>query len=537
MTRLTPRLEQEEAIALALGEIGRSNGCLVGDEPGAGKTLLATEFALRAMVTHGWTRILLIGLPNTHKQWQASFEAQSDGQVIPRIMNGTTKAGRANYEAFMKHEPGVFIAGSVYLTEKDWDTVPQFLDDGTPKWKIDKKTGQRVLNPKAHPPLLPYVQVTKAVRRDRFARFARKPLDAVIYDEVHTSANKKSHNRATIRSIMAHAGYRLAMSGTWFLNSVANQWSIARLVWPGEDPATGESYVDPNYHRWVARYLVSEPVRGKGGRVLTTKYGGAITKVVGEANPGEFVRTLPAYRRLENEDRPPEPIVIRVDPTPEQRDQMEDLEADLMTWITTRDGGEMPLVADIPLIKRMRLRQVAIAELTLTGDESVVFADDAASAKLTPLRYLIEERWKGQPVAVLTDSKIGAHFITKRMRAAGYDARAWTGDLTQKQREELKDAFIAGEFDYLVGTIPSMGVGIDGLQKRVNKVAWINEVDGNPALNEQALARFFRQGRVDPEHFEQVKLVLRGSVDETSMAELVSKAWTMRTAMNGGKKA
>jgi hypothetical protein len=572
MTKLTPRPQQEEAIDLALSQIGTSNGILIGDEPGAGKTLIGVEFVLQAMRLYGWKRVLIIGLADTHAQWSERLLAQSDGAVEARIMNGT-KAGREQYEAFMKHEPGVYVASSHFLVEKDWESEPQFSyvtqpDNSVKKWplfKVVKKTGLMELKPRpeaewvtqtvfppspaewtarteviAKPamigPAAEPVRVRKSVRKGVFARFTRKPLDAVLFDEVHAIANRKSHGRQTILSIKA--GYRMAMSGTWFLNSPANMWSITRWVWPGVNPATGLPYVETAFDRWKKQFMEIEEVRGKGGKVLETARGAAITKVTGERNPGEFVRTLPAYRRIENEDRVPEPLIIEVDPTPVQAAQMEELKADLMTWVMGWDGEEAPLVVDMPMILRMRLRQIAVAELSLDAEGKVYFTDDAKSAKLGPLRYLLEERWAGQQVGIYLESKIGAHFVTQRMQRAGASARAWTGDLSKPERAELKRAFIAGEFQYLIGTIQSMGTGIDGLQTVCNKVAWIQEADGNPALNDQAIARYFRPGRtLENGGFEHVKIIMRNSVDVESMQTLVNKAWAMRTAMNGGQKA
>lgn len=543
--RLTPRDDQELAIELALSQIGTSDGALIGDEPGFGKTLIGTELVLRAMREHGWARGLIIGLPDTHAQWEERIAAQSDGAVQVRIMNGTTP-GRENFAAFMRHEPGIFVAGSHFLTEKDWESVRQvdpkrggylFKRVKTDNLAKGIKAGDLVLKERAKNAIGPAQEptiLTKSERLGVYRKFHRKPLDFVMFDEVQSIANKKSNTRQTILSIKA--GYRLGMSGTWFLNKLENMWSVARWVWPGENPATGQPYVETNHEQWKKRYLIEQPVYGSKGKVLETARGTAITTVKGERIEGEFVGTLPAYIRREN-DPVPDPTLVYCKPTAAQAAQIEDLQKDLMTWVDGWEGEEMPLVADMPAVLRTRLRQVAIAELSLGEDGSVQMSPSAASAKLAPLRGIIDF-FGQQRIAIYTDSKIGAHFIAGRMQAAGYDARAWTGDLTRPQREELKQAFIRGEFPYLISTIQSFGTGLDGFQRVCNKVVWISEAQGDVALNDQGIRRYFRPG-MTTEHggFQHVKILMEGSVDVETLESLIEKAWRVRGAMNGGMAA
>lgn len=532
--KFTPRPEQEVAIDLALAQVGTSNGCLVGDEPGFGKTLIGTEIALRGVERHGWSRVLFIALPNTHAQWKERIEAQMQGRgPFPEVlvMNGT-KAGKAAHERFLAREPGIYIAGSAYLRAQDWGREQGLDERGQLAWQADKDTGELLLDEDGNPkPKL----VSKQLNTYR-RRFAKHPLDAVIFDECQEIANRKSATRRTIYSIKAE--FRVAMSGTWFLNAIENMWSIARWVWPGENPATGGSYVESAFSRWVDRFLEQAVVRKDNGEAVTTTRGNDVMKTVGEKIPGEFVSTLPAYIRRENDDKVPDAEVVLVPPTIEQARQIAELQRDLMTWVQGWDGEQAPLVIDIPMVLRMRLRQVAIAELSLDekdGEEVVSFDIDAKSAKLSAVAGILEGPWAGQPVAIYTDSKIGAKFLEARMRRAGKDARAWTGDLTMKQREELKRAFMAGEFPYLIATVQSFGTGIDGLQRVCSKVIWVSEADGNPAINDQAIARFFRPGRTKQYgDFQHVKLLMDGSVDVSGFEALIAKAWSIRTAMNGG---
>lgn len=551
--RITP--SQEYAIEAMLDEVGASNGALNGDEMGFGKTVQGTELIVRGIRRHGWAKVLIIALPNTHEQWASCVENQSDGEVVPRIMDGSDE-GRVNYEAWMKHQPGVYIAGSSYLLEKDWESQLQYdQTTGKPIWKWDKKAGHIELKdrpvtkegakkpaPRSIGPAQEPVQMRKSVRRNKFARFGRKPLDAVIFDEVQAIANRKSKTRQTIFSIKT--GYIAAFSGTWFLNKVENQWSIGRYVWPGyrED---GEPYVETNHSRWRDIFLIQEDVKSSGGKTVETSRGTAVKKVTGEKVPGEFAASLPCYIRRENTIKVPEPTVLECQPLPEQARQMDELREELIAWVMSRDGVQVPLVVELPILLRLRLRQVSIAALSIEGEwpnEQIVMHPDAEAAKLAPLRFLLEERWKGQRAAIYTDSKIGAYFLAERLRRSGASVALWTGDLSKKQRDALKAEVIAGEYQYLIATIQSIGVGVDGLQKVINKVAWVSHADGNPSANDQAIRRFRRHGFLvtDPDDqfggFEHARLLLDDPLDKLGLQELINKEWSMKQALNGGGK-
>ncbi|UOE45928.1 helicase-related protein [Agromyces larvae] len=532
--KLTPRPQQEHDIQRVLAE--PTHSALIGSQPGNGKTLLGTEIALRGP----FERVLFIGLVGTFKQWAERIDAQSDGEVTLRRID-STKAGKQAFADFLAGEPGFYFSGSQYLMRQDWESRPAFEDDGTPQWKRAKKddpasgvvAGDLILRERkegAIGPAAEPIRLTESVHLNTFRRKMKKPLDLLVFDEVQLISNRKSNGFQTFHSITTD--WKVAMSGTWFGNSPANMWAVGDWLWDGKiNPATGKPWVETSFNRWQAQFIALEPVLGKNKQPLKTPRGTPITKVVGEKVPGAFAASLPCYIRRENEEQPPGPKVVYCDPTPQQAAQIADLEEDLLTWVKGWDGEDMPLVVDLPPTLYIRLRQVAIAELSYGADGRVTFASNAASAKLKPLRGLVDY-WAGQQVGIFTDSKIGAQFVANRMRMAGYAAEAYTGDLSERERESLKARFIAGEVRYLVGTIQSMGTGIDGLQTACSKVIWLNEVPGNPSANEQALARYFRQGRTR-EHgeFEHVKLLMRGSVDVQTMETLIEKAWQMSASL------
>lgn len=531
--RLTP--QQEWAIRRILEEVRTteapeaSNGALLADDMGVGKSGQAAEVILRG----GFQRVLLVGLPDTHNQLRQRVYAQSNGTVLPRIINGT-KGGRANHAAFLAGEQGIFIAGSHFLVAQDFESRGVVNEKGKPVYEIDSKTGLAKTKPLpegVHGPGAP-IQERKAHHKAIYRKMAKKhPLDAIVVDEVQVIANKFSQARRTLHSL--GRAFILAMSGTWFLNNPDNMWGVTRFIWPGEDPATGQPYILTPHKVWKEAYMRQVPVLDAAGEQVYRE-GRAVVTTEGEINPGHFTSTLPCYIRREADDPIPEPIKLYVDPTPQQAAQLEEMKADLMTWVMDWEGLEQPLVIDMPAQLHQRMRQVCTAELSIMQDGSVGFAPDAAWAKADPLGYLLFDRWQGQPVVIGTDSKIGAKFITDRLRRAGHDARTWNGDVPRKQREELKRAFMAGEYPYLVTTIQSFGVGIDGFQINCDKAAWISEVEGSPATNEQWIRRLIRPGRImrnGSDQFEHARILMRGSVDVDSFARQISAMWNMKNSL------
>lgn len=514
-----PRLReaQEYAIERVIDE--PTKAALIGDEPGLGKTAIGTEIALRG----GYGRVLIAGLKDTAEQWADRLAAQSDGAATLRIIDAS-KPGKEAFADMLAGKPGYFFMGLQFMVTQDLRYDPAFDHDGKPIWEVNKKTGEKVVRPsKAIGPALVPVQEKERTHLGIYRKAKMKvPLDLMIVDEIHViAANRKGTGRRTLTTM--NVTTKVALSGTWFGNNPENAWSVTRWLWPDHVPA--------RFSEWRAKYIAVEEVTGRGGKPLLSKHDTVITKAVGEATPGAFAATLPCYIRRVAKVQAPAPAVVYCDPTPEQAAQLEDLRRDLLTWVLDWEGQEAPLVVDMPPALHMRMRQATIAELSFDEEGKVAFAENAASGKLRALKGILDH-WGNQPVAIYTDSKIGAHFIAARMRKAGLSAVAWTGDLSSTQRTEVKRAFLVGEFQYIVSTIQSFGTGLDGFQKVASKVVWISEVDGNPSLNDQALARFFRPGRtMQYGDFAHAKILMRDSPDTETFERLIQKAWSMKASM------
>lgn len=568
--RISPT--QEGHILRILMEDTKS--ALIASETGFGKTLVTCEVAVRA----GWSRVLLIIIGRTFSQWQGRLAAQSDGQIQLRRMD-STEPGMAAWADFEAGKPGFFAATINWLNERDVRRQDKTVG-GFPVFKIDKKTGRHVfktgkkkcvfktdargdivlldrpegeIGPAQEPerevvePVMlldrpegaigpaqePERQREReAVRLGTFRKMsARKsgPVDAVIFDESHQTANRNSQMRKALIAIAAE--WKIALSATWAGNDLAEHgWATPRWLWPDLIPAYWTWLGSDGEGPWFRR----EPILDEDGKPKRIRGGNILYKYV-EKEPGAFVRSLPLYIRGENPEQAPEPIKVFVDPTPEQAAQYADLKEDLMTWAKNWDGDHEPLVVDIPAVLRTRLRQVALAELSIEADGSVGFAPDAASAKLRALRGLLDN-WGGQPVVLMTDSRKFAQLTARRMTAAGYRAEAWVGGLSDRETERIKAEWLSGDLKYIVLTVQAGGTGLDFFQLRSSKIIWLSIPQGDPKLEEQALGRVFRQGMTtEYGPFQHIRLMQRDSLDVEILEALLAKGRALRGSI--GAKA
>lgn len=495
VAKLTPRPEQEAAIQRMIAE--PTHGILLADVPGKGKTLQGSEFVVRL----GLERVLYVGIRETFTQWRERLEAQSDGAIKLRRLD-STKAGALAFADFLDGKPGHYFATTQMLTARDWEHHKLFEADGSPKWKRKKATGELILDKKTGEP-------TQASERFHLRIYSKmKPVDAILFDECHVIQSRTSIQRKTLLTIKTT--WKVAMSGTFFGNKSTGMWSPTKWLWP--------DLIDGSYWRWVARWLVSEDVYLPQGKTTT--------RVVGERVEGAFVATLPCYLRQEDTELPPAPRIVEVDLTEEQRDMYESLERDLLVWLDDHYGDRQALVADLPIVLRQRLRTAALGEMVFDEFGDIGFSMQSHSSKLFALRGVLDG-WGKESAVIFTDSKKFAKITVARMKAAGYGAAEWSGDISSKERDAIKARFIAGdpETRYIVGVIPALSTGIDGLQYATSKVCWLSQSE-NGIQNVQALARVFRPG-VDYDKFEQVVIQARDTLDQGVFSGLLAQRLSM----------
>lgn len=290
--------------------------------------------------------------------------------------------------------------------------------------------------------------------------------DIVVFDEVHAVSNRKTLGFKQLKNLKPKR-LRLGMSGTPSGNRFEGMWAVTRWLWP--------DLVERSFWRWAAEWTKIEEDWFAG------------KQVVGEKKPGAYVKNLPCYLRRESSlDVEYVEEVRLVELTPTQRKIYRQMEEEMVMWLE-----ENPSVAAVPVVQRVRLRQITLGVPTLAEDGSVDFKPDCTSSKIDALKEIIKDLDPGEPLLILTDSSRFAKVVANRL---GDKAGLWTGDQTQKQRDETKAKFIDGSVQWLVATIAAIGEGVDELQTNCNHVVWLSRSE-NRILNEQAQARLHRTGQ------------------------------------------
>lgn len=363
--------------------------------------------------------------------------------------------------------------------KRAWEkTIKRQIPNAVVKYINSKKEGEKALGELEKNVAGWYLISPEYFRKMHWAGITP---DLAIFDEIHRASNRKSNTAKMLHTLKAKR--RIGMSGTIAGNSVDGFWSVIKWVYP---EIAGRSF-------WTWAYNYCE--------VVQDYWAGKV--VVAEKNPGSITSQLPCYiRHLKREnccDFHPEgmdaelPNVIfkerTVDLSAEQKRIYKKMEKDLFVFL-----GENPLVAEVPVAVRTRLRQITLGTPTVSDEGEVYFAEDCKSSKLDELFSIMGDHEKGEPMLILTHSQKFAKVVVKRLQKAGHTAFEWSGQAHQKDRDIALEQFIAGEIQFIVAVIAAIGEGTDGLQERCSVMVWLSK-DDNGLLNEQAMGRLDRQGQ------------------------------------------
>lgn len=339
--------------------------------------------------------------------------------------------------------------------------------------------------------------------------------DFAVFDEIHRASNRKSKTALMLHTLKAER--RLGLSGTIAGNKIEGFWSVLRWI---EPEVAGKSF-----WRWVDKYC-------------TTKFDPFAGKIVdAELRPGGIVASIGTYiRHLKRErccefhpkgmdsDLPPTVYEERiVQLSAEQKKIYKKMEKDLLVWL---EGN--PLVAEVPVAVRVRLRQITLG-VPIIDDEGVVsFAEDCKSSKLDEMFEIISDLPDGEPLLILTHSQKFARVTAQRLEARGIRSFEWSGTKSQAQRDEALTKFIGREIQAIVAVISAIGEGTDGLQEVCSTVIWLSK-DDNRLLNEQAAGRLDRRGQSSA--VLSFEIIAEDTYDEGQLNKLVTDQLRMNASL------
>lgn len=214
------------------------------------------------------------------------------------------------------------------------------------------------------------------------------------------------------------------------------------------------------------------------------------------------------------------PDVLWVDLTKEQRKTYTDLVDNMVTFIE-----ENPLVVDLSITQRTRLRQVTLGELTFDAEGEIQFSPTGKSAKREELFRELKE-YAEEPMLIVTDSARYAEVLTGQINRHFKKnvAGLWAGQTrtSTDQRDQVKADFLSGKLQYIVGVIKAMGTGVDGLQTVCHTMIVMSEQEGDDSTMDQLYARLARRGQKYPVRI--VKIMARNTYDAGTLDSLVQQA-------------
>ena len=288
--------------------------------------------------------------------------------------------------------------------------------------------------------------------------------------------------------------HRLALSGTPARNNFERLWATMRLLWPElGDPG---QVANMSHWGWLKERMGSAQVFVGNDMWGAPKYA---TKWIGERSPGRLFNEAPAviqhFRRhrccefhpegfLTNEE--PMVAVREVELTARQKKAIREMEDHYMTWL-----GDNPLVADLTITQKQRIRQMCLGVPTVSEEGEVTFEPDCASPFYDELVNILESLDEGEPVVVFVESQKFARVVSDRLNGDGYSAFEYSGKTTRTRNEDLSR--FGKDFQVAVVVISAGGTGLDGLQQVANTEVWLERsVDGTLVV--QAEARLDRLG-------------------------------------------
>lgn len=446
---LTLTKEQQKAVDTMASTT--SGGALNGSDPGTGKTAMALAVAL----ARGAKTVLVIAPVNTADGWEAHLELMGVTLPFKRIEN--SKTGQTAKDDFSWNVPGVYFVGHEYFVRLGWRKEPIMVAVKGTKQK------QARIHPKTKKPMFRSIKT----------RFWSIEPDMVIFDEVHRGQSAKSMTHKTLMQLSSPNIFKLAQSGTWMGNSFDGAYAVTKWVWP---------------------HLAEDNIfdfRKKWAQLEYDHFAPRNQKVIGELNPGAYVKTLPCYVRLELDLQKPEEEDVYVHIGKQQRKAYDDLVKNYITWI-----NDNPLVVEFPQTLRTRLLQGAFGMFSVNDEGGVYFDNECQSTKIDALYKVLDDDFEGEKALVLTHWSQPADVIAYRLeKKYGKGSVAlWKGGMTDKQRAAVKAEFISGDARFMVGVTAAMGTGTDGLQRVTRNIAFVTRSDSR-IDNEQGIGRAWRTGQ------------------------------------------
>ena len=329
--------------------------------------------------------------------------------------------------------------------------------------------------------------------------------DMLICDESHTQTSVGTRTQRRLcgltpdegqKSLVRRFDGRLMLSGTLLRNRFQTAWSYGRALWWEQNARDQIAY--DNFWVWSKDRCIPHTVytsqRDANGKPKT------VIVYEGEREPGRWISEAPCVITHLKRERccefhpegflPLDAPVVREEVIPlcaEQKRIIHELEKMSMTWLE-----DNPLVVDLSLTQKQRIRQAILGVLSITSDEDVYFAEDCQSPFIDRLLEMLNEEMEDETCVVFMDSQRFASVVTARLNKAGVKAFEYSGKTRSVRDDNLKR--FGSEFRVMAGVIAASGSGLDSLQHVTNnEVILARSLDETE--NEQMRGRLDRMGQ------------------------------------------
>lgn len=339
--------------------------------------------------------------------------------------------------------------------------------------------------------------------------------DTVIFDEAHYLKSRKAH--WALASFRLKSERMMLLTGTPIPNWGHELFMLLRHLRP-EDARRGGPL--GSYWNWVQRWFQVEPLKGKGGHVISEYHTTGILRDCNsscsltrdscehwqafreEEFKGRWIRRLKTDVLTELPSLMGAEDLYRVPMVPTQQKAYQSLKKDMVAILDS--GEDIYAWNDAGLLTKLRKLS--------TGLECI--SSQQGSGKLDVLSEILSNRSK--PTLVVGNFHATLDAIGKRCDALSLRWRELSGRTPQiSYRRATGEMFQRGELDVLVGQVDTVS---EGITLTASDMVIIVEHSWRPAKNHQVIQRIHRLGQTNP--CTVVRLVTKGTVDE-SMQELL----------------
>ena len=434
---------------------GHKSGFLLADQPGLGKSLEATNFALFGKEHYGFKHCLIICNVNSSKfNWYHDIKDHTNGEYVPYILG--TRFKRDGSKKYCGSSEKFDDLNHVTAYGKKDEELPYFL----------------ILNIEA----LRYKVGKQYMIVDQIIRWIRKGwLGMIIVDEVHKNVSMTSMQGKQLLRIKKSSErqvYWLPMTGTPITNKPTDLFLPLRLT---------DSHNYNSYYNWCQQFCI---YGGYGGHEIIGYKNIPHLKEITQGN---------MLRRLKKDvlNLPPKVEHTEyVENTPYQQNLYEKVLLDI------RNNFEEIKTSFNPLSKLLRLRQVNGAPELVDMNLSIHNNYISKNAKLARLIDLLDDIIEsGEKVVVFSDWVETLRTLYKFIKTKYKNVCCFTGTMPQQERERHKFVFQTDDnYKILLGTIGAAGT--THTFTAATNVIFYDE-PWTPADKEQASDRIYRIGTTE----------------------------------------